>query len=188
MIESNNKETSFREVQHFRQTRIMAFLGPITLLAFFLLGLIMLKQLFFIQSLDSRSLSHLAPGIVGAFLSVLGVGICYFVFYIMKMETTVRNDGLHIRFYPLINRIILFDDIKRSEVRTYKPVREYSGWGIRGGLGKAGGAYNVSGNRGVQLELTNGKRLLIGSQQPEKLAQAIEIQMKQHTPLPPITA
>ena len=188
MIESNNKETSFREVQHFRQTRIMAFLAQITLLAFFLLGLIMLKQLFLSQSLYGKSLSHLAPGIVGAFLSIIGVGICSFVFYVMKMETTVRNDGLHIRFYPLIRRLIRFDDIERSEVRTYKPVREYGGWGIRGGLGKAGGAYNVSGNRGVQLELTNGKRLLIGSQQPEKLAQAIEIEMKSHTPLPPIAA
>jgi len=178
MIESNNKEASFREVQHFRQTRIMALLAPIMLLTFFLLGLIMLKQLFLSQSLDGKSLSHLVPGIVGAVLSVTGVGICYFVFYLMKMETTVRNDSLHIRFYPLISRMIRFDDIKRSEVRTYKPVREYGGWGIRGGLGKAGGAYNVSGNRGVQLELTNGKRLLIGSQQPEKLAQAIELRMK----------
>jgi hypothetical protein len=34
-------------------------------------------------------------------------------------------------------------------------------------------AYNVSGNRGVQLEFSNGKRLLIGSQRPEDLAAAI---------------
>ena len=188
MIESNNREPFFREIQHFRQTRIMAFLGPIMLLAFFLLGLIMLKQLFLSHSLYGKSLSHLAPGIVGVFLSIIGVGICFFVFYVMKMETTVQNDGLYIRFYPLIRRMIRFDDIKRSEVRTYKPVREYGGWGIRGGLGKAGGAYNVSGSRGVQLELTNGKRLLIGSQQPEQLALAIETQMKQHRSLPPIVA
>jgi hypothetical protein len=35
-------------------------------------------------------------------------------------------------------------------------------------------AYNVSGNRGVQLELVSGKRILIGSQQAEELAAAIE--------------
>jgi hypothetical protein len=39
---------------------------------------------------------------------------------------------------------------------------EYGGWGIK--YGKMGKAYNVSGNRGVQLEFTDGKRLLIGSQ------------------------
>jgi hypothetical protein len=39
-------------------------------------------------------------------------------------------------------------------------------------LGK-GWAYNVRGNRGVQLELANGKRILIGSQRAEELAGAI---------------
>jgi hypothetical protein len=34
-------------------------------------------------------------------------------------------------------------------------------------------AYNVSGKEGVQLELANGKRILIGSQRAEELARAI---------------
>jgi hypothetical protein len=33
--------------------------------------------------------------------------------------------------------------------------------------------YNVSSNQGVQLELANGQRILIGSQRAEELAQAI---------------
>ena len=37
-----------------------------------------------------------------------------------------------------------------------------------------GKAYNVSGNEGVQLELTNGKRILIGSQRADELADAIK--------------
>jgi hypothetical protein len=37
-------------------------------------------------------------------------------------------------------------------------------------------AYNVSGDRGVQIELLNGKRLLIGSQRAEELWQAIQAQ------------
>jgi hypothetical protein len=34
-------------------------------------------------------------------------------------------------------------------------------------------AYNVSGNRGLQLELTNGKKILLGTQRPEEIAQAL---------------
>ena len=34
-------------------------------------------------------------------------------------------------------------------------------------------AYNVSGDRGVQLELVNGTRLLIGSQRSEELVKTI---------------
>jgi hypothetical protein len=40
------------------------------------------------------------------------------------------------------------------------------------GLGKR--AYNVSGNKGVELEYEGGKRLLIGSKRSDQLAGAIE--------------
>ena len=56
--------------------------------------------------------------------------------------------------------------------REYKPLREYGGWGIRCSL-KRGKAYNVSGNKGVQLVFKNGKQLLIGSQKAEALEEAI---------------
>jgi hypothetical protein len=36
-----------------------------------------------------------------------------------------------------------------------------------------GMAYTVSGNRGVQIELTSGRKILIGSRRPEELAAAI---------------
>ena len=42
-----------------------------------------------------------------------------------------------------------------------------------------GKAYNVSGNRGVQLKLSTGNGLLIGSQRPEELAQAIQEGMRE---------
>ena len=56
--------------------------------------------------------------------------------------------------------------------RVYRPIREYGGWGIR--YGKNGKAYNISGDRGVQLELQNSKPLLIGSQRADELAQTIQ--------------
>jgi hypothetical protein len=61
--------------------------------------------------------------------------------------------------------------VKSHEVITYSPLRDYGGWGIR--YGSKGKAYNVSGNRGVRLELSNGKRLLFGSQRPEELSEAV---------------
>ena len=35
-------------------------------------------------------------------------------------------------------------------------------------------AWNISGDKGLQLEFTNQKRLLIGTKQPEALAGALE--------------
>jgi hypothetical protein len=58
----------------------------------------------------------------------------------------------------------------------YSSLRDYGGWGIR--YGSKGKAYNVSGSRGVRLELSNGKRLLIGSQRPEELSEAVAAALK----------
>jgi hypothetical protein len=45
------------------------------------------------------------------------------------------------------------------------------GWGIHFGL--AGMTYNVSGNQGVHFRLTNGGRVLIGTQRPDAFAAAV---------------
>jgi len=115
-------------------------------------------------------MSNIALAIVGPGIMLFTLGFTY-LFYSLKLITEVRNDGLYIRFFPLSHRIIPFENIKYCEVRTYRPIKEYGGWGIR--YGRKGKAYNVSGNRGVQLKLSEGKPLLIGSQKPEELARTI---------------
>ncbi len=96
------------------------------------------------------------------------------LFFSVKFVTEVRNDGIYICYFPFHRSFhtISFKEIRRYEVRTYRPIMEYGGWGIR--YGTKGKAYNVSGNRGLQLELSNGKQLLIGSQRVEELLQAIQ--------------
>jgi hypothetical protein len=91
-----------------------------------------------------------------------------------RLVVEVRSDGLYYRFSPFHrswHRIPLAR-IKTAEARTYRPLLEYGGWGIRYGLG--GKAYNVGGNRGVQLKLENGKRILFGSHEADALAAAIK--------------
>ena len=102
---------------------------------------------------------------------LFGLGMPW-LFYSLKLVTQVRSDGLVIRFQPFRSRTIRFSDIKSFYVRQYRPLREYGGWGIRWSA-KNGRAYNVSGNMGVQLEMVDGKRILIGSLVPERLAEAL---------------
>jgi len=96
------------------------------------------------------------------------------LFYSFKLVTEVRYDGLYVRFFPLQFHAhkISFEEIKTYEIRKYSALKEYGGYGIR--YGKNGKAYNISGNRGVQLEFLEGKRLLIGTQKPEELIQALD--------------
>ena len=80
-------------------------------------------------------------------------------------------NAVRLRFFPLIRRTIPLTEIQSCEARTYRPIREYGGWGIRWGF--SGMAFNVSGDRGVQLVLAGRKRLLIGSQRADELAAII---------------
>ena len=94
-----------------------------------------------------------------------------------KLRVDVRPSGLWVRMVPLTRqRCFGWETIRSAEARTYRPIREYGGWGVR--WGRAGKAYNVHGNRGVQLELEGGKRLLIGSQHADQLAEAIRARLR----------
>ena len=103
---------------------------------------------------------------------VFGLGLPVFMHQLCLM-VEVYEDGLRYRFYPLqlSFRKLGREEIISFEAVTYRPIRDYGGWGIK--YGRNGAAYNVSGNRGVQLQLTDGRRMLFGSQRPEELASAL---------------
>jgi hypothetical protein len=95
--------------------------------------------------------------------------------YLMKLMVEVEPGLIRVRFVPFVNRTIQITELESWEACTYDPLGDYGGWGIRWGLRGLGKnrAYNARGNRGVQLVFKNGDRVLIGSQRPEDLAQAI---------------
>ena len=86
------------------------------------------------------------------------------------------DDGLRIRFFPLSYQKIAFDHIIGYEFRTCDPVRGYGGWGIRYERGVK--LFNENGGRGVYLELSNGRHLLLGSLRPEALARTIGMHVR----------
>jgi len=95
-------------------------------------------------------------------------------FYTLRLHTTVFNDSIELRFGPLkiCKREIKVDEIVSFQNRVYKPIKEYGGWGIRIGFRKR--AVSMSGNRGVELVLKNGKKFMIGTQRPDELYDAIQ--------------
>jgi hypothetical protein len=174
MNEMSDNGVTFLEVQRFRQgwLQMSKVVIPLSLIIPFGYG--MIKQLVFGAPWGNKPMSDMALAIVGPFMIFLGIGLPLLL-HKMKLLVEVREDGIYINFVPFSRQTIRFEDIVGCEVRTYRPIREYGGWGVR--YGRAGKAYNVSGNRGVQLKLSSGKGLLIGSQRPEELAQAIQTGM-----------
>jgi len=90
-----------------------------------------------------------------------------------RLVVDVSPDGVRLHYRPFRNRWIEARSVVGFEVVTYRPIRQWGGWGIRYAFGR-GWAYTAYGTQGVRLELEDGRSLLVGSQRPEALAAALE--------------
>jgi hypothetical protein len=99
--------------------------------------------------------------------------------FFMKLSTRIDEEGIQYQFYPFhfSMKKISWDKIEKVGVRTYLPISEFGGWGLRGGFffnkGKEK-AVNISGNIGIQLILKSGKKLLIGTQKESEAKSVLE--------------
>jgi hypothetical protein len=108
-----------------------------------------------------------------AFLALAVVTV--FVFALLHMTTEVSPTDVRVWFgwMPIYQRRLAIISVQRIEVVSYRPIHDHGGWGVR--MGRDGErVFSARGNRGVRLELVDGSKLLIGSQQPEVLARALE--------------
>jgi hypothetical protein len=98
---------------------------------------------------------------------VLLAGIA--LFYALTIE--IREDTLYIRMgIGLIRKKVPLSEI--AEARKVR-IPVYAGWGIHGIPGLLW-VWNVSGRDGVELGFKRGGRLIVGSDEPDVLVQAIE--------------
>ncbi|MGN6532954.1 MAG: hypothetical protein ACTHK0_14530 [Ginsengibacter sp.] len=151
----------FAETQRFRQPWLWAIILGVDILFIYAI----LSEIKKMKS--DVQLTLIITTIIAVLLLVL--------FLILRLETKITGQGIYYRFYPfqLKFKVISWQEVSEAYLRTYKPLWEYGGWGIRFGLRRNGMAYNVSGNQGLQLELANGKRILLGTRRPEEIAHVL---------------
>ena len=106
-------------------------------------------------------------GVTGLVISAVISTLVLILMAVLELRTTVTTDGIEIGFWPFHKKRIFRSEIESARVRKYAPIGEYGGWGYR--VGEAGTAYNMMGDQGLQLVLKDGKRILIGTQDPEVL-------------------
>lgn len=107
--------------------------------------------------------------------STVGIILVTVLFFYTRLTTQIKKDGIYLKFFPFqwSYRYYSWDMIDKCYIRSYSPLAEYGGWGIRYSMSGEGMAYNVSGNIGLQLELNNRKKILIGTNSPNELEVAL---------------
>ena len=109
------------------------------------------------------------------FVSWLLAGLALpILFAFTHLRTEVRSNAICVRFFPfhLRRRCWILDELESVTAREYSGLLEFGGWGIR--IGPSGWAYNVKGRLGVQLRFRSGKKILIGTQDPEGFVAALD--------------
>jgi len=162
----NNDEKLFSEVQYFRQIWLTILIGFTTILVWTMA----IIQLGFGQPVGNNP----APDSVMIIILILSGIMTPLFFFTSNLKTEVKKDGFYFKFFPfhMSFQKIPAEDIQLYEERTYNPIKDYGGWGIRFGIN--GKVYNIKGNKGIYMELKNGERILFGSQRAEELTGAID--------------
>jgi hypothetical protein len=154
MNQERGKSPIYREVQQFRQVWIWVIVSALAALVWYAA----VTQLILHRPFGGVPMPVI-PLVV--FWFIFGIGLPA-LFYLGRLVTEVRDDGIYICFFPFHRTSrIAFTEVKQSQVRTCR---------------RTGKAYNVSGDRGVQIEFSNGSRLFIGSQRAEELWRAIQVE------------
>ncbi len=160
------KEILFSEKQRFTQWWLWLILIGIN--GMFLYGIV--KQVIRGEQFGDRPMSDEGLMILAGLLLLLTL-----LFTTFRLETRIEQDGIYVRFFPfhIAFRHYTRESITKVYVRKYSGILEYGGWGLRYGFGN-GRAYTISGDQGLQLELKNNKRLLIGTRRPEEIKEALQ--------------
>jgi hypothetical protein len=146
----------FKEEQKFTQWWLWLLLIGIGILPIY--G--MYKQLILGEKFGDKPMSD---------LELIVFSVCIFgliaLFWLMQLKTEINENEIKMSFFPFVKKQVCWKEIKSAEIVNYGFA---GGWGIRF-WSKYGTVYNTKGNKGVAIELVNGKKFLIGTQKEAEL-------------------
>ena len=158
----------FSEKQWFNQWWMLFINGSLLIL----LGVFCYRWFVLEEAVDKVA----QVDVLSQILVIVLLLLCFGLPFLFKLHTTIDEKGVQLRFAPFHRKAKRYSwyDISKCYTRKYRPISEYGGWGIRFFPNRNDIAYNVKGSMGIQLELKNGKKILIGTQRPEAADQIIK--------------
>jgi len=86
----------------------------------------------------------------------------------LDLRTTISENGVEAKFWPFGRRRIFRSEIAQAKVRKKVPLLELGGWGYRIRPGRK--TFNMYGRDVLELTLTDGEIIQIGTQRTDELA------------------
>ncbi len=162
----------YSEIQRFRKLQFWAILIIVWTSVIGTFGSGVYRQL--VQDIPFGNSPLNDSGLLVSFILVFVLVSALIVLFIRaKLITQIDKKFISYKFYPIHKsfRKIAWKNISKCELVTYQPKSQFGGWGIK--EGKNGKAFNVFGNRGLQIVLRTGERILIGTTKPNEMSMAV---------------
>lgn len=153
-------EIEFKEEQKFTQWWLWLILISIGVLP--IIGIY--KQLLLGEKFGDKPMSDI--GLVCFAIFVLAL---LAFFRLMKLKTEIDKNEIKMSFFPFVKKKVSWEEIKQIKVVKY----DFVGYGIRFGS-EFGTVYNTKGNKGLAIELKNGKKFVIGTQKETEMKEWIK--------------
>jgi hypothetical protein len=149
----------FKEAQRYNQWWlwiIMIGLGIIPIAGIY-------KQLILGEPFGNNPMSDLGLIIFTIFIyAVIALVV------LVRLETEIDKNEIRILYFPFVKRSINWKEVKSAEIIQYR----FVGYGIKRST-EYGTIYNAKGNKGLAIELHNGKKLVIGTQKEKELKEVV---------------
>lgn len=172
MSTPNTPRVYYREDQRFRQ----AFLWvPLIVGSAFLSGTtiwMIMRQVVQGIPFGEYAMSNSRMLALGVFVLTVNFAIVLF-FATAKLQLEVNDRGLFLRFFPFHRktRQVSLEAVASISAVEYRALLEYGGYGIRRRPNAT--CYAVRGLEGVRIDYENGCHVMLGTQHPEALFQAL---------------
>lgn len=163
-----NTETLFSEKQRFTQIWVWLLLLSINWLFF---GQFIKDEFFPDPPFGISRVYNFLPEF---YIGVVIIMLTNIFFIIIKLETKITADGIYVRFFPIhfSFKFYAWENLTICLVRAYNPLFDYAGWGYRGT--QKNRALTVSGNKGIQLVMNDGTKLLIGTKKADEVTEILK--------------
>ncbi len=151
----------FKEKQWFRQWWLIA----LTLLLFIYWSYSIVYLFYF-----RVPFAGMQPGVFNLALVIIPALSLLLIFSFLKTE--IREDGFTFQLFPLQfnNYKIKWDEVEHIYLREWS-YKEFFRPSIKQKFKM--NAYTMMGNKGVQINLKNGRKFLFSTQKPEELTEAL---------------
>jgi len=158
----------FKEQQTYRGTWVMYL--------FLMLGIPSLVLVTVVLLINPGEIQEKIVGISAVFAIMI---LAFFFLMSLQLKTRIDEKGVHFRYFPFTKwRSIPQSQIRSIELVKFNPLMNHGGWGIKGN--RRIKAFTVLGDHGIEIDLGESKKILIGTQKEKELKYFLEYRREEN--------